>query len=75
MILRALEVAKDLGYSSVVVLGHPGYYPKFGFRKASVWGLQAPFDVPDEVFMAMELREKALEGVSGVIEYSRVFVE
>lgn len=75
MILRALELAKELGYGSVVVLGHPGYYPKFGFQKASAWGIRAPFDVPDEVFMAMELRAKALEGVSGVVEYSRAFVE
>lgn len=75
MILRALEVAKELGYGSVVVLGHPGYYPKFGFQKASVWGIKAPFDVPDEVFMAMELCEKALDGASGVVAYSRAFLE
>ncbi|HWO98990.1 MAG TPA: N-acetyltransferase [Bacillus sp. (in: firmicutes)] len=75
LILKALEEARDLGYESVVVLGHPGYYPKFGFKKASFWGIKAPFEVPDEAFMAMELRENALNKVSGVVEYPSVFFE
>ncbi|GEC93613.1 GNAT family N-acetyltransferase [Brevibacillus brevis] len=75
LILEALQKAKELGYQSVVVLGHPGYYPKFGFQKASRWGIKAPFEVPDEVFMALELRENALANVSGVVEYSRAFFE
>ncbi|MED4782702.1 N-acetyltransferase [Brevibacillus choshinensis] len=75
LILEALQKAKELGYRSVVVLGHPDYYPKFGFQKASLWGIKAPFEVPDEVFMAIELREQALENVSGVVEYSRAFLE
>ncbi|MGG4442875.1 GNAT family N-acetyltransferase [Brevibacillus fortis] len=75
LILEALQKAKELGYQSVVVLGHPQYYPKFGFQKASQWGIKAPFEVPDEVFMAMELHENALENVSGVVEYSSAFFE
>jgi predicted N-acetyltransferase YhbS len=39
-------------------LSHSEYYPKFGFPKASLWGIKAPFDVPDEVFMALELEIK-----------------
>lgn len=75
LIAAALEKAKELGYGSVVVLGHPGYYPKFGFKKASEWNIKAPFEVPDEVFMAMELRENALEGVEGIVQYSSAFSE
>lgn len=75
LILEALQKAKELGYQSVVVLGHPEYYPKFGFQKASHWRIKAPFDVPDEVFMALELQENALVHVSGVVEYSRAFFE
>lgn len=75
LILDALQKAKELGYRSVVVLGHPEYYSKFGFQKASLWAIQAPFEVQDEVFMATELREHALENVSGVVEYSRAFSE
>ncbi|SCM95977.1 Uncharacterized protein BWINRASL_03207 [Bacillus mycoides] len=75
LIVAALEKAKELGYGSVVVLGHPEYYPKFGFKKASEWNIKAPFEVPDEVFMAMELRENALQGVEGIVQYSSAFSE
>ncbi|OJD42932.1 GNAT family N-acetyltransferase [Bacillus sp. L27] len=75
LIVAALEKAKELGYGSVVVLGHPEYYPKFGFKKASEWNIKAPFEVPEEVFMVMELTENALEGVKGVVQYSSAFAE
>jgi predicted N-acetyltransferase YhbS len=75
LIYGALKKAKDLGYNSVVVLGHPEYYPRFGFKKASLWGIKAPFEVPDEAFMAIELRDSALRGISGVVEYPGVFFE
>ncbi|MBE7129272.1 GNAT family N-acetyltransferase [Bacillus mycoides] len=75
LIVAALEKAKELGYGSVVVLGHPEYYPKFDFKKASEWNIKAPFEVPDEVFMAMELRENALQGVEGIVQYSSAFVK
>ena len=67
--------AKELGYGSVVVLGHPEYYPKFGFKKASEWNVKAPFEVPEEVFMIMELTENALRGVEGIVQYSSAFAE
>ncbi|EEL69789.1 N-acetyltransferase [Bacillus mycoides] len=75
LITAALEKAKELGYGSVVVLGHPEYYPKFGFKKASEWNIKAPFEVPEEVFMVMELTENALEGVEGIVQYSSAFAE
>lgn len=75
LILRALEEAEKLGHNSVIVLGHPEYYPKFGFKKASLWEIKAPFEVPDEALMAIELRKNALDKVSGIIEYPAVFFE
>lgn len=75
LIHHALKRAKELGYSSVIVLGHEAYYPKFGFKRASLWNIQAPFEVPDEAFMALELTEKALENVRGVVHYSKAFLE
>ncbi|WP_417899912.1 N-acetyltransferase [Bacillus haimaensis] len=72
---EALKVAKESSFQSVIVLGHPTYYSKFGFKPASLWGIKAPFEVPDEVFMALELKENALDGVSGVVEYPRAFFE
>ncbi|HFK1545335.1 N-acetyltransferase [Bacillus albus] len=75
LIVAALEKAKELGYGSVVVLGHPEYYPKFGFKKASEWNIKAPFEVPDEVFMVIELSENALQDVEGIVQYSSAFAE
>lgn len=72
---EALNKAKELGYKSIVVMGHPEYYPKFGFKRASFWDIKAPFEVPDEAFMALELEQHALDNVSGVVEYPSVFFE
>ncbi|MGG0793619.1 N-acetyltransferase [Brevibacillus laterosporus] len=75
LIHAALKSAKELGYRSVIVLGHKDYYPKFGFKPASLWNIQAPFEVPDEVFMALELTDNSLENVQGFVHYSKVFLE
>lgn len=74
LIEHALEVAKSLGYESVIVLGHPDYYPKFGFKKATHWGIKAPFDAPEEAFMALSLKGTGLDGVSGTVEYPEAFL-
>src|SRR5690606_1601651 len=75
LISKALQKAKELRFHSVVVLGHPEYYPKIGVKEASSGGIKAPFEVPDEAFMAMELGENTLDKVSGVVEYPSVFFE
>lgn len=75
LIVEALQKAKELGCQSIVVLGHPDYYPKFGFKPSSKWGIQPPFDVTKEYFMALELQEGALENVEGIVEYSSAFFE
>jgi predicted N-acetyltransferase YhbS len=69
----ALQYAKRLGFQSVIVLGHPDYYVKFGFAPASRFDIQAPFEVPDDAFMALELEKGALENVSGVVHYPAAF--
>ncbi|MGH4028556.1 GNAT family N-acetyltransferase [Actinomycetota bacterium Odt1-20B] len=48
-----LAAARARGEELVLVLGHPEYYPKFGFVPASRYGIRAPFDVPDEAMMAL----------------------
>lgn len=75
LIQKALEKAKKLGFCSVTVLGHPAYYPKFGFQKSSFWQIKAPFEVPEEALMTIELQEGSLDNISGVIEYPRAFFE
>jgi predicted N-acetyltransferase YhbS len=69
MVKAGLEAAKQLGFKSVIVLGHKEYYPRFGFVPASRYGIKAPFDVPDEAFMALELQPGGLSDVSGTVQY------
>ncbi len=70
-----LSKCRELGHSIVVVLGHPEYYRKFGFQTASKLGVQAPFSVPDEAFMMLELKEGELKKVRGVVKYPAYFEE
>ncbi|MFJ4364679.1 GNAT family N-acetyltransferase [Streptomyces chartreusis] len=51
----ALAAARDMGEHHVVVLGHPAYYPRFGFTRASAHGIGLTIDVPDEALMALAL--------------------
>jgi predicted N-acetyltransferase YhbS len=51
----------------------PAYYPRFGYQRTSQWKITAPFEVPDEAFMVLELVERGLTGVSGMIEYAPEF--
>ncbi|MFH0917060.1 MAG: N-acetyltransferase [bacterium] len=70
-----LEHLRAAGYEAVVVVGHPAYYPRFGFLPASKWALRWEADVSDEAFMALELRAGALSGVSGAVRYRPEFAE
>jgi len=73
LVREGLLKAKASGFTSVVVLGHPTFYPRFGFFPASRWNISSPWDLPDDVFLAMELVKGALEGVSGRVVFSSVF--
>ncbi|MGL5087189.1 MAG: GNAT family N-acetyltransferase [Clostridium sp.] len=69
LIHQGLLLARALGYKFVIVLGHSDYYKKFDFVNASTFGIKCPFEVPDDVFMAIELRENSLHNISGIVEY------
>ena len=73
--LEIINIAKELDYKSIIVLGHENYYPRFGFKPASKWGIKAPFDVPDESFMALELNDGSLDGVTGTVVNANEFFE
>jgi len=75
LVREGLRVSKELGFKSVIVLGHPDYYPKFGFVPASNWNIKCPFEVPDNAFMAIELEENALKGIFGIVEYPKEILE
>ena len=75
LIETGLHKARELGFTSVIVVGHKGYYPKFGFMKAAGWGIRCPFEVPDDVFMAIELVPGSLKNKGGVVVYPKEFDE
>ena len=73
LVQAGLEESRRIGFEAVVVLGHPDYYPRFGFSTASSFGLLSEYDVPQDVFMALELKSGALRGYGGRIRYHSAF--
>ncbi len=69
LVTEGLRGSRQLGHDIVVVLGHPKYYPRFGFTPAGSKGLRCEYDVPDEVFMVVELAQGALAGRQGLVRY------
>jgi len=75
LIIQSHKIAKDLGFKSVILLGHEKYYPKFGYLQADKYGIELPFEVPKENCMIIELVENGLKGVNGIVEYPKEFNE
>jgi putative acetyltransferase len=75
LVRAGLEACAHLGCAAVVVLGHREFYPRFGFVPASRFGIVSEYDVPDDVFMAIELVPGSLIGRSGTIRYHPAFAQ
>lgn len=71
LIRHGLQWLRDNGERIVIVLGHPSYYPRFGFSTQAAEAIESPFR--KESFMALELVPGALRGVSGRVQYARAF--
>jgi putative acetyltransferase len=71
LIHHGLNLLREQGEQIVIVLGHPNYYPRFGFSSGKAFSLESPF--PQDAFMAMELSPGALEGVRGTVRYPAAF--
>lgn len=69
LVAEGLRRLREAGHRFCVVLGHPDYYPRFGFVPAATVGLRWERPVPDDVFMAQELTAGGLDGVVGVVRY------
>ena len=85
LVREAHARASKAGYTGSVLLGHKDYYPRFGYRRASAYGISFPFDAPDECCMAAELTEDeccmaaeltegGLDGIHGVVKYPDAFL-
>jgi putative acetyltransferase len=67
------DYLRQAGCPFIIVLGHAEYYPRFGFRPASQFGVTCEWEVPDEVFMLLVLDEAAMNDVSGMAKYRPEF--
>jgi len=76
LVQNGLEILKDQSCPFVIVLGHPEYYPRFGFERASLYGIRSQWeDVPDEAFMIRILDQEAMREATGMARYQREFDE
>lgn len=73
LVRAGLDTCLALGHEIVVVVGHPEYYPRFGFVPAVTRGLRCVYTVPPESFMVKELRPGALAGRQGTVHYLPAF--
>jgi putative acetyltransferase len=71
LIRRGLELSRGLDEEIVIVVGHPDYYPRFGFSSVKAKSLESPF--PQEAFMVLELRLGVLDGIEGAVLYPTAF--
>lgn len=70
---KALKIGKEMGYQSVIVLGEPEFYKRFGFDYAALFGIHSPFEVQEEYYLVKELVEDGLTRKSGIVHYADPF--
>ena len=75
LVRAGLDECRRLGQEIAVVVGHPNYYPRFGFVPARAKGIDCEFEAPDEAWMALELKEGGLVGRVGTVLYRPEFKE
>ena len=75
LVRAGLKECRHLGHEIILVLGHPNYYPRFGFIPAKSKGIKCEFEAPDEAWMVLELREGALAGRQGTVRFQPEFKE
>ena len=75
LVRAGLEQCARLDFGAIVVLGHPTYYPRFGFVPAIRWKIRCEYEAPPEAFMAIELQAGYLGGKAGTIRYHPAFAD
>jgi putative acetyltransferase len=73
LVRHGIEKVRELGYPLIIVLGHPGFYPRFGFSAELARSLTCPFGECGEAWMALELKPGALQGVQWKVVYPLAF--
>ena len=75
LVEAGLKLCRESKVGAVAVLGHPEYYPKFGFENSRKFNLKSDYDVPEDVFMIAELENGFLKNRSGTISYHEEFAK
>ncbi len=74
LVKEGLRIIRNTSCPFVIVLGHEKYYPRFGFQRASKYGLKSQWEgIPDEAFMAIIFDDSVMKGVSGIVRYRDEF--
>jgi putative acetyltransferase len=74
LVHAGLQRCREFSCGAVAVLGHTGYYPRFGFLPATRFGIHCEYDVPEEAFMIIELQKGYFHGKAGTIHYHHAFM-
>ena len=74
LLRHTVAEARRLGYRAILFFGHPDYYPRVGFRRAGEFGITTASGKTFDAFMAMPLRDGALDGITGRFHEDPVFV-
>jgi len=69
LIQESFKRAREMAYRSVVLIGNPAYYHRFGFKTAANFGVKSKYDIPDEYVMVCELVPDALKGIHGAADF------
>lgn len=72
LVIQGIEESKKQGYDLIVVLGNKNFYSRFGFKRASIYGLGNEYQDNDS-FMVLELRKGTLSAVRGMVKYQPEF--
>ena len=76
LVQTGIEILNKSKCPFIIVLGHPEYYPRFGFERASLYGIKSQWEgVPDPAFMILWLYRTMIDHVSGVARYRDEFNE
>ena len=75
LVKAGLQRCEGLDIGAVAILGNPEYYPRFGFRPSSEWSIKSEYDVPENVFMLLELSVDSLQKHRGILRYNVAFAD
>jgi len=76
LVINGREYLRQIHFPFIIVLGHPEYYPRFGFELASRYGITSQWEgVPDEAFMILWLDKLMINHATGVAKYRDEFDE